>query len=359
MRILYLINFAGKAGTEKYVKNLVQAFSKQDECHLCYNIPGELSETLEAFGTPLFQLPMNHPFDIKAAKTLADYCRKHQIDVIHAQYPRENYIALLSRLFYSKVRVVYTCHLTLPTNGLWQLTNRLMTPHNHAIISVCNEGRDIMIQNGVDPKKIVVIYNGVEKSRYYIKNTQLKSELGLSYDTKLLTILARYMPPKGLDFLIDVASALRQKTTIPFAIAIAGDGELYDHIADRIRSAGLSDTVFQLGYRTDTPSILGGSDLYLNTSRDQEALSFAILEAMNAGLPVVATNVGGNADLVLGHDMICGAIAEFGDVERFAGEILELLENEEKHAVYSKTAREKIRRVFDLDNLMNDVHQTY
>ncbi len=359
MRILFLINYAGKAGTEKYVQNLVNAFSKKDECYLCYNIAGELSEQLGKQGIPLFQLEMKNPFDLTAAKKLAAYCKEHKIDVIHAQYPRENYIALLSKMFYSKVKVVYTCHLTLPTNKVWYFTNKMMSPKNHHIISVCKEGRDIMIQNGVDPKKISVIYNGVIPNDNRIKNTQLKAELGLAYDTKLLTILARYAPMKGLDFLVDVISELRQLTDTPFAVAIAGDGELYDTITNRIRSAGLGDTIFQLGYRTDSNTILNGSDIYLNTSRDQEALSFAILEAMNAGLPVVATNVGGNADLVLGHDLICGAITEFGDVGGFAKALCELIEDGKKRADYAETAREKIRRVFDLNTLIEDVYKTY
>lgn len=359
MRIMYLINYAGKAGTEKYVRNLVEAFSNRDECHLCYNVAGPLSEQLGEMGIPLFQLEMKNPFDLNAAKKLAAYCKEHRIDVIHAQYPRENYIALLSKLFYAKVKVVYTCHLTLPTNKAWYFTNKMMTPHNHHIISVCKEGRDIMVANGVDAKKISVIYNGVIPNDNRIKNTQLKAELGLAYDTKLLTIMARYAPMKGLDFLVDVIAELQKKTDVPFAVAIAGDGELYDAIADRIRSAGLGDVIFQLGYRTDANTILNGSDIYLNTSRDQEALSFAILEAMNAGLPVVATNVGGNADLVLGHDLTCGYITEFGDISGFAEAIRDLLENGQKRTTYSETAREKIRRVFDLNNLIEDVYKTY
>lgn len=359
MRILYLINYAGKAGTEKYVQNLVEAFSKKDECHLCYNVAGDLSEQMEKAGIPLFQLEMKNPFDLTAAKKLAAYCKEHKIDVIHAQYPRENYIALLSKWFYNKVKVVYTCHLTLPTNKAWYFANKLMTPQNHHIISVCNEGRDIMIANGVDSKKISVIYNGVIPNETRIKNTQLKAELGLAYDIKLLTILARYAPMKGLDFLVDAIAELRKLTDIPFAVAIAGDGELYDAIADRIRSLGLGDVIFQLGYRTDTNTILNGSDIYLNTSRDKEALSFAILEAMNAGLPVVATNVGGNADLVQGHDLTCGYITEFGDVAGFANALRELLEDGKKRIAYSEVAREKIRRVFDLNTLIEDVYKTY
>lgn len=359
MNILYLINYAGKAGIEKYVRDLTERFSTRDNCHLCYNIGGELSELLGEKGIPLFQLEMKHPLDLAAAKKLAAYCRENKIDVIHAQCARENCVALLAKKFYNKVKVVYTCHFTLPTNGLWRVLNKTLTPQNHCIISVCKEGRDFMIANGVDAKKIKVIYNGVIPNENRIKNTQIKAELGLAYDTKLLTIFARYAPMKGLDFLVDVIAALRQKTDIPFAVAVAGDGELFDEIGGRIRSAGLEDVIFRLGYRTDTKSILNGSDLYLNTSRDQEALSFAILEAMNAGLPVVATDIGGSADMVLGNGEPCGAITRFGDVEAYSDALRDLLEDGQKRAAYSENARAKIKNVFNLDTLIEEVYQTY
>ena len=359
MNILFLINYAGKAGIEKYVRDLTERFSTRDCCHLCYNIGGELSEALGEMGIPLFQLEMKNPLDLGAAKKLAAYCKEHKIDVIHAQCARENCIALLAKKFYKKVKVVYTCHFTLPTNKLWLFLNKTLTPGNHRIISVCKEGRDFMIANGVDAKKIQVIYNGVIPNENRIKNTQIKAELGLPYDTKLMTIFARYAPMKGLDFLVDVIAALRQKTDVPFAVAIAGDGELFDEIGNRIRSAGLEDVIFRLGYRTDTKSILNGSDLYLNTSRDQEALSFAILEAMNAGLPIVATDVGGSADMVLGNGDPCGAITQFGDVEGYSDALRDLLEDGQKRATLAEAARDKINKVFNLNTLIEEVYQTY
>ena len=72
MDILYLINFAGKAGTEKYVSNLVHILSARGEsCHLAYNIPGQLSETLESGGFPCLRLDMSGKNVLGAAKRLA------------------------------------------------------------------------------------------------------------------------------------------------------------------------------------------------------------------------------------------------------------------------------------------------
>ena len=74
LRVLYLINHAGKAGTEKYVYNLVKAYNgTKCECYFAYNEPGLLSEQMEEAGIPSLQLEMKHPFDLKAAKKLAKY----------------------------------------------------------------------------------------------------------------------------------------------------------------------------------------------------------------------------------------------------------------------------------------------
>ena len=124
MKVLYLINHAGKAGTEKYVYNLVKAYKdKKCECFFAYNEEGLLLTQMKEENVPCFQFEMKHPFDIKAAKKLAKYLKENEIDVVHAQYPRENYIALLSKLFYKKTKVVFTSHLTIKTHFIWKLTN--------------------------------------------------------------------------------------------------------------------------------------------------------------------------------------------------------------------------------------------
>ena len=122
MNILYLINFAGKAGTEKYVLNLINFLKGMHNCHLAYSITGPLADSVKDMNLPVFQFAMSNPLDIGAAKQLADYCRKNKIDIIHAQYPRENCIALLSKIFYYKPKVIFTSHLTLENVGTqWKI----------------------------------------------------------------------------------------------------------------------------------------------------------------------------------------------------------------------------------------------
>ncbi|MEG1632792.1 MAG: glycosyltransferase [Oscillospiraceae bacterium] len=354
-----MINYAGKAGTEKYVENLVRIFSAAGEnCHFAYNLPGELSDKMEKRGIPSFRLTMGRANALSAAKKLADYCRENGIEVIHAQYPRENITALLSKRFYDVPRVVYTNHLTIHTGLRWRILNRLFTKHDHRIIAVCREGRDIMIQNGVCPERIEVIYNGVEPAGESLRDRTILAELGVPPNAFVMSILARYEPEKGLDFLLDCMVRLRELTDEPFVCLICGDGSGYAATLARIAELGLSDIVLPLGYRTDTHRILCGSDLYLNFSERNEAMSFAILEAMNTGLPCVVTDVGGNRDLAE-TDIRCGTVVNFGDVDAFSAAILSLMEDDAKRAEYSAAALRKITEGFDLNKLAWDVFRAY
>jgi hypothetical protein len=155
-----LINRAGKAGTETYVQSLIERLNnKEIKAWLCYNEEGLLVERLKALGVETIQIKMRNPFDFRAAWQLSRECKKRGIDLIHAQYLRENYTALWSRIFNPRVKVMYTSHFILRNNIILRIFNRILTPLESNIIAVCNKGKEMMISNGVSGKKISVIFN--------------------------------------------------------------------------------------------------------------------------------------------------------------------------------------------------------
>ncbi len=363
MNVLYLINFAGKAGTEKYVENLVRILGQEKiKPFFAYCVEGELSEKMKQSGIPCIQLEMSWRSALSAARKLAEFCRSNEIDVIHAQYPRENIIALLSKRHYAKPRVVMTNHLTLRLSGasgfIWRCLNKHFTPKNQKIIAVCNEGREIMIQNGVKPERIEVIFNGIEPSGGPLRNEAKRQELELRADCFTIAILARFAPEKGLSFLLDALAELKRKTDKPFCCLICGDGALYDEIRVKISDLALEDNCRLLGFRKDTKEILLASDCYVCSSSNNEAMSFAILEAMDCGLPLVVTDVGGNRDLAE-TGLSCGFVVPFGEVETFADKLLTLLKDSDLRSELSINAIKKIERVFNLNKLAFDVYNSY
>ena len=137
------------------------------------------------------------------------------------------------------------------------------------------------------------------------------------------------------------------------------DGEsLMEDIRGRAATAGLEKELRLLGYRTDAEEILASADLYVCSSRCNEALSFAILEAMNAGLPLVVTDVGGNRDLAE-TEIVCGTVVGVGDTEAFAASIKALMDDPALREEYSAAALRKVAARFDLNKLAQDVFATY
>lgn len=359
LKVLYLINHAGKAGTEKYVYNLVKAYNgKKAKCYFAYSEPGLLSEQMEEMGIDCFRFTMRHPFDLKAAKELSLYCRNNNIDVIHTQYPRENYIALLSRRYYSGTRVVYTCHLTLKTSFLWHITNSILTKNNHKIISVCNNGKELLIGNGVPKDKIDVVFNGIRPQKEAVRDSEKRRELGIDDDTFVIITLSRYHIAKGLEFFTDSVYELKKIAGKKFVVLFVGDGELYDVVSSKIDALGLRNEIKQLGFRNDSAALLAASDLYVNSAKCYEALSFAILEGLDHGLPVVATDVGGNSDIINDKND-CGILVSYGDTKAMAEAINVMMEDAERYKRYSENARRAVNEVFNLDVLLEETYKKY
>ncbi len=357
MKVLYLINYAGKGGTEKYVRDLVEDYQgKRAQCYFAYNIEGPLVEFMQAKGVPCVQIEMKSAYDIAAAKKIAAFCKENGIDIIHTQFPRENYIAVLSKLFYKKTKIFNTSHLIINQGAVWRIVNKLLSCHDEKIFSVCRFGEKTLVKNGVSKKKIEVVFNGIPIRAPY-KSDKVKKELDIPDDAFVISALTRYSTEKGLPFLVDTVHELRKLTDKKFAVLVAGDGDMYDEITDSINNLGLSDVIHQLGYRNDVQDILACSDLFVNLS-STEALSFAILEALGQGVPAVATDVGGTNDIINGENL-CGSLVEYGNAESTAKEILRYINSPELCKACSECALKTVRQKFDIRIMLNTVYDRY
>jgi glycosyltransferase involved in cell wall biosynthesis len=246
----------------------------------------------------------------------------------------------------------------MKANFLWTITNKIMTKNNHKIICVCNKSKEILMSNGINGDKIEVIFNGIKPHEHTPANPDLRKQLGIDEDAFVITTLARYNIAKGLEYFVNSIEKLKQKTNKKFVLLILGEGELWDKITNLIKEKNLTDVIYQLGFRTDTAEILKISDLYVNSAKCYEALSFAILEGMDASLPVIATNVGGNGDIV-SPENDCGMLVEYGNTEEMSDAIKLLMEDEALWKKYSENSLKAINEVFNLDKLLDDTYKLY
>lgn len=329
MNVLYLLNFAGKAGTERYVETLVKYLSddRRVKPFFAYNIAGLLVERLETMGVPTRQLTMDSRFDFKAAKALAALYEEWDIDLVHCHYLRENYIAMLAKRYNKKIRVVYTNHFVLANNFVTRVSNRLLDKRQDQMIAVCNIGREQLIKNGWAGEHISVIFNAVDLEQWAgaPSESTLRSELGIPRDRFVMLCASRFAEDKGHAYLLRSLKRLTEISDVPFTMVLAGDGDLLEPTKALKAELGLTDDQVKfIGFRKDIKNLYKGSDLYVNPSQ-HEALSFLIVESMAAGLPAVITDMGGNSDILTGPAQ-GGLLVTYDDPDSMAAALKRFLE---------------------------------
>ena len=358
-KVLYLLNYAGKAGTERYVETLSRYLSRAGlvEPYFAYHEGGLLVERLEAMGVPCRRIAMRRRFDFRAAKELAALCREWGIDVIHCHYLREHYTALLAKKYAPGLGVVYTNHFVLANDALTRLTNRWMDKRQDRMIAVCSKGKEQLIANGWSGDRIQVIFNAVDPEAWAGGGSTLRGELGLPEDRFVMLCASRFAEDKGHKYLVDSVKRLTELTDRPFTLVLAGDGPLLEPVREQVRALGLEDRAVFLGFREDMKNLYKGADLYVNSSR-HEALSFLIIEAMAAGLPVIATDMGGNSDIV--NDAAgCGALVAYDDPDSMARAMLRFLEDPAYLAECRENALKTVREKFEIHKMVQATYEAY
>ena len=264
-------------------------------------------------------------------------------------------LAVLSRLFRSGTRVVFTSHLTVRQSFLWRTVNRLITPHDAACIAVCTHGANLLRENGVKEERIRVIFNGVEPKPLPPRQNVIRTEFSLPENCFVFLTMARYAPEKGLFFLLDALARLRERTDAPFVCLIAGDGELFNAVGEGIRERGLDETVIRAGFRTDAEALMCSSDVYVSSALYNEAMSIAALEAMECALPLVMTDVGAGADLASG----CGECVAPGETDALCDALYRLMSDSAYRRACGENARRRALTEFDLTRRAEELLAIY
>jgi glycosyltransferase involved in cell wall biosynthesis len=179
---------------------------------------------------------------------------------------------------------------------LYLLVERLNNRMTDLLIANSEAVRqDVIAQEGVDPKKVVVIYNGLDVELYGHPDESVNLELQLGNGPVIL-VVANFIEYKGHAFFFDAWRDVVSRH--PQAVAIlAGDGGTRSHWEEWCRNEGLMSSVRFVGTRHDVPRLLAAADLYVHPSLE-EGYSNAVLEAMATSLPIVATAVGGNVEAI-------------------------------------------------------------
>lgn len=193
------------------------------------------------------------------------------------------------------------------------------------MVAVSEDIRRFLVKRvGVNERLITTIYNGIEPREYrsdHRAREVIRRELGLTEGRPVLGTVGNLYPVKGHVYLVRAMAAVAAKR--PDAVClILGRGQLLEQLRHTATELGIDHHVMFLGFREDVPALLRAMDIFVLPSLS-EGLSLALLEAMAAGKAVVATNVGGNPEVVL--DRQTGLLVPSEDAPALADAILLLL----------------------------------
>lgn len=274
---------------------------------VCYLVgPPSDDETLGKAGFDVRWLPFAkrdlRNFKYRVVGELDQIIKAQGVDIIHAQRHKPAFYAALAARKNSNVRLITTVHGLKRSRSLFRkIGNRILWPRINKIIAVSEAVKhDILLTNPwLQPGKVEVVYNGIdldEFGREDFSKRESRAFFGLPPQGLLWGAVGRLAPVKGHDILLK-AWAAGEIGKHGGHLAIAGKGDLRDELSRLARQLGIENEVSFSGHVADIPKFLAAMDGFVMPSR-HEGFPLAILEALAAGLPVVASRVGGIPEIL-------------------------------------------------------------
>jgi glycosyltransferase involved in cell wall biosynthesis len=209
---------------------------------------------------------------------------------------------------------------------------------------------------GVEEDQVVVIPNGVEDllARSGALRNGCRNELKIGAETVLLGVVGRLYPQKNLSLLL--RSAAKLSSARPWKILVVGDGPERRRLLALTRDLGLTKRVIWLGSREEVGGWLAAMDIFVHTA-DFEGMPNAVMEAMAMGLPVVASNVDGNRELI--RNGVTGYLVAPGDASGFSEQIEQLIDNPNRGREVGEKAHREILERFSMARMIRSYDQLF
>lgn len=365
-RIFFLLDSFMIGGTETQAVELARRLdpSRYEITIGCLRKEGPLLTRLE--GSPVrvveFSLGkgIDTPSGIAGMLRIARFLRRERIQIMHAHDLWSNMVGMLAAKI-ARVPVTITSQRDL-SHDAWYGTYRrrflrFLQGRSSAVLTNAKAIRDGLIEKDRLPgKKVCVIYNGVDIDGF--RNVKSNREwLFPGSSARKLVVLVGNMNSdvKGHPLLIGAASEVL-KSHPEVQVLLVGDGPKRRDYEAMVEAAGLQGNVLFLGRRSDVPEILVSSDIAVLPSL-AEGLPNAVLEYLASGLPVVATALGGNLEVV--QDGVAGLLIPPNDANALARALMRLLDDPAFAATLARSGQEHVRTKFSFERLVFDMDRLY
>jgi glycosyltransferase involved in cell wall biosynthesis len=365
--VLYIVDNLREGGSQRYVAELTRFGSRFGiEPHVCsFEAGGHFFDEIRSGNYPLIVLPVSKVQNfstINVIRKLLVYVWQHKIKVIHTFQTKANIIGTaVGRLTQTKVITSRRDIGDYALRGSRKLElfekiiiNRLadkIMVNSRAVLNA------VLLKENVPHDKIELVYNTVDLERFNPGRSRdaARIKLGLDSETIAFGTVAGFRPVKGVDVLIRSAGIL-SKLRKNFKVFIAGDGPEYQKLVKLVSLEGVEDHIVFLGHLNAIEDMHPAFDVFVLSSRS-EGCSNALLEAQASGLPVIATRVGGNPEIVL--DGKTGILVPSDDPASLAQEMDSLASGPEKRLRFGQNARRFIESQFSQNTIHAKLSEMY
>lgn len=343
LRVVHLVLTLNIGGLEKVVYDLVRSTDRgRIDVHIvCLGEVGSLGPSFDSLNVPVESLDVARRGPIAGILRLAARLRALRPDVLHTHNASPHLIGAPAAWLSGVPVVVHTRHGRHLFSGLKsRLVNRLASRLTQRIVAVSEDAADVSrMSDGIPDEKLEVIWNGIELREFSERTIPVAAVVHRAIHVARLA-----------DDIKDQQSLLHAARIVTdaeprFELDLVGDGPdraMLEALRDEL---GLQSNVKFHGYRLDVRSLLSQAGLFVLSSVT-EGLSISVLEAMAASLPVVATNVGGNPEVVANGTT--GIIVPPRNPSVLAASMLELIRNPRRAEQMGRAGRERVEEHFDL-----------
>lgn len=356
MKILYVITRSERGGAQIHLLDLLTNLPAGCCPVLATGEAGYLCDETKKLGIPVhivrhLRQPISPIDDSRALVEIVRLIRSESPDLIHAHTSKAGLLARLAG-WITNTPTVFTAHTWSFVDGVSSFRRRIAIPLERLggwtggkVITVSKANTEIAVRNSIaDEKNLLTIWNG-------IPDVSPRSRPGAS-NIPAVIMVARFAPQKDQLSLIAALAGIET----PWRLILVGDGPTRADIEREVVDRSLTGRVTFLGDRNDIPDLLAQADLFV-LSTNWEGLPLSILEAMRAGLPVIATSVGGCAEAVT--DGVTGFLTRAGDVAHLRQKIEALLSSKTLLRSMGKAGRERFHQDFRIESMMEKLLGVY
>ncbi len=355
MKIVFVITLAEHGGAQVHLLDLISKFSNGNQITVIVGCEGYLTQSMQKAGIPFYVLP-NIVQPISLLKdTLAVFDIIHMLkqlnpDIVHSHSSKAGTLARLAAVL-SGFPVVFTAHGWAFADGvsrkqLWIAipTERLFAPLAKRIITVSEQDRRLALRYGISKaERLIVIHNG-------LSDVAERAIPGSDGEVRIIMV-ARFSVPKMQADLIYACAKLDASRVV-----FVGDGRYLEPARELAMSLSMNDRVEFLGTRDDVPRVLADSHIFALIS-NYEGFPLSILEAMRAGLPVIASDVGGVREAVV--DGETGFLIPRGDINTLRDRLQRLVLDPALRERMGRAGRARFEAHFTLDRMLEQTWEVY